>query len=85
LTSSNSTSATTSPETFTSLSQKKFEKKDDPCWTSSGEGCKTYNVPLPPLPAPEGRIGYYTPEGEWIVPKKNESNSSNSSASAKLL
>lgn len=28
-------------------------------------------MPLPPPPEKDPRIGYYTPEGEWIVPKGN--------------
>jgi hypothetical protein len=42
-------------------------------------------MPLPPPPAPEGRIGYYTPEGQWIVPNKTESNSTVSTSLLQLL
>ena len=53
----------------TSLVQTRAIKRSDPCWTSSGEGCKTYNVDVPVVVKEDPRIGYYTPDGEWIVPK----------------
>lgn len=62
----NANASTTSNET--TLVQLRARKSSDPC---VGLGCDRYNMPTPPEPEKPPRIGYYTPEGEWIIPHKN--------------
>lgn len=67
---SNGTNSTNSTSNETSLVQMRSQKSSDPC---VGLGCDRYNMPTPPEPEAPPRIGYYTEDGQWIIPHKNGS------------
>ena len=64
----NGTNSSNSTSNETALVQMRSQKSSDPC---VGLGCDRYNMPKPPAEPEAPRIGYYTPDGEWIVPHKN--------------